>query len=262
MAGLGDHGQFGLSVYSTKGACRIDETVTATVTSDALPYVTTEPVHRLAVQGNGSPVKFQGVVPSRSDNAYLSISWTWTNWCGPDRAYSLSFNRIAGTSDVFKDEKGSGGTISSMPTCRDASKPSIMRAGPATLTPQATASGSSGSVYDHNPHIIAPRAGLTNMVLSPIDQVLVRPDGKTLIVSFTHGVECRLLSRIDVQQNADGVTIGVYVGDIPGSQSACTGAPVYGDAATITLAQPLGNRPIYDAKYPQNLGVRVYHLKS
>jgi hypothetical protein len=117
-------------------------------------------------------------------------------------------------------------------------------------------------VYDKNPHIITPRPGLTNLVLSPISQVLVRPDGKTLIVSFTHSVGCRLFARIDVKQDASGVTIGVYVGDVPGAQSSCVGEVVDGDAAVVVLEQPLGSRPIYDARYPGNLGVLVYHVKG
>ena len=100
------------------------------------------------------------------------------------------------------------------------------------------------------------------MVRSPIDQVLVRPDDKTLIVSFTHAVGCRLFARIDLTQDANGVTISPYVGDVPGSESPCVGQMVYGDAAVVVLEQPLGNRQIYDGSYPGNLGVRVYHVNS
>ena len=254
-----DHNQFGLGFISSKATCRIDETVAPKVTSNRLSFVTTAPVHLLDVRGNGGPVKFTGIVSPGSE---LSIVWTWTNWCGPDRSFSLSFNRISGLTDLGNDEPGNYGSFATVPPCHDPSKPSVMSAGPATLTPLPSGSSSSAPVYDHNPHIITPRSGLTNLVRSPINQILVRPDDKTLIVSFTHSVGCRLFARIEVQQDAHGVTIGIYVGDLPGSQSACDGEVVYSDAAMVELDQPLGNRPIYDATYPQNLGVPVYHVKS
>ena len=262
ITGYEGRGQFSISVFSTKGACKIDETFAANVTSNVLPFVAAAPVHPLAIQGNGAPTRFQGIVPSESNNALLTIAWKWTNWCGPDRSFTLAFHRISGTTKVLEGEDGTSGSIATVPSCNDASKPSVMSAGPATLTPRIAASGSSGPAYDKNPHIIAPRSGLTNLIPSPVNQVLVRPDDKTLVVSFTHGAGCHLFARIAVQQDARGVTISVYVGDVPGApQSACRSEMVDGDAAIVVLEQPLGNRPLYDGIHPQNLGVPIYHVK-
>ena len=261
VTGAGDADSFSLSVFSTKGACKIDETFVPFVTSNALRFVSLEPVHLLEIRGNNVPIGLTGIVPAESSNAMLTISWTWTNWCGPDRSFTLSFHRISGQTEVLKDAFASSGTFASVPACIDPSKPSIMLASPAALTTRESSSSSpTGPLYDQHPHIIAPRSGLTNLVRSPVDQVLVRPDDKTLIVSFTHGVGCREFARIDVSQDANGVTISPYVGDVP--ESACVGQMVYGDAAVIVLKQPLGNRQIYDGSYPGNLGVRVYHVKS
>jgi len=108
---------------------------------------------------------------------------------------------------------------------------------------------------DLNPHIIAPRAGLTNLSTVYVDQVVVEPDGKTLLVSLIHGDMCSLFARIDTKETARTVTLTGYVGDEPGGPT-CPGGGHAGDAARIELKQPLGNRRIVDGTDP-SLTVQV-----
>ena len=111
---------------------------------------------------------------------------------------------------------------------------------------------------DLNPHVITPRAGLTNLSTVSVDQVVVEPDGKTLLVSFTHGDACSMFARIDTKETARTVTLTVYVGDEPGGPT-CQGGGHTGDAARIALNQPLKNRRILDGT-DSSLTVRVARL--
>jgi len=251
------------SVYANGKSCRIDETIAPTITADSIQYPALNggaPAPALMIQGNGSSGLLAGIVPMMSANrslvtsSALSISWAWTNWCGTDRSFSVSFKRLSGTTNTLDTLEGSRATLPFVPACADPAAPSVLRGTPATLGPEPHAQGYQ---FDLNPPVIAPQAGLESLMAVYVDHVIVSPDGMTLLVSFVHGDQCSLFARIDVKEGAHTVRITPYVGDLPGGPT-CPLAGHVGDAARIVLKDPLGNRRIVDGTDP-SLTVQVAH---
>jgi len=238
------------SVYSNGAACRIDETLAATLTSNSIEYGALHNGAKpplLSIQGNQSPGRLAGVVPARSATAALpgspalSISWVWTNWCGPDRSFSETFKRLSGSTII--NPEGDMGTIPIVPTCNDPSQPSVLTVTPASTAPLPAFNASDS--MDLNPRLIQPTAGLTNLSTVAVDQVLVEPDGRTLLVSLVHGDQCSIFARVDTVESASSVRLTIYVGDRPNGPT-CNGGGHAGDATRIVLKQALGKRHIVD----------------
>jgi hypothetical protein len=243
-----------LEVYTIQKACRIDETIAPTITANifengGLAGLNTHQAPVLAIQGNESPGRLVGVVPTRSEKTTLSLAWTWTNWCGQDRSYSFSLRRVSGSTNTLESLEGGTATIAAVPSCVDASRPSVLTVSPVENGPLPT-HGQHGQIDSH-PHVISPHSGLEGLTPSPINNIIIGPDGKTLLVSLIHDDRCTQFAGIHVKESAHTVMITVLVGAPPGV-APCPGGGYGGDAARIVLRQPLGTRHLVDGSGPSD----------
>ena len=92
----------------------------------------------------------------------------------------------------------------------------------------------------------APEPGLLNLQPTAIDQAIVTADPRVLLVTFWSGSPgCYGLQHVEVQEETDEVRVRVITGTRP-TVSVCTQEAVR-YAAEVTLAEPLGARPVINA---------------
>jgi hypothetical protein len=234
-------------VVAVSRACRIDETVTLTVSHNGNAVGNGVLAQILPIQGNGAAIHLIGLVPASSNPAsQLQVTWLWRNWCDKGTSFFFEFWEYKGTTRIPLTNGMDFGP--SAPTCADHSKPSTITTMPPTL-----ASFPPTRSLIQKPHIIAPTPGLTNLRAEYIDQIIVAPDGKTLTVSFQHGEICDLLARVDHTEDSRAITVTVYVGDPPAGPCTRNDSGIVNDAVKIVLDQPLGNRHVVDGFEPNHI---------
>jgi hypothetical protein len=87
---------------------------------------------------------------------------------------------------------------------------------------------------------------LENPQVRTWDHIVVNPDGRTLTVYFWNGdPACYGLANVDVRQDADGVRILVYTGDVPGAE-ACTDQAIYYRTVVVLDAPVIRGGTIMD----------------
>jgi hypothetical protein len=104
-----------------------------------------------------------------------------------------------------------------------------------------------GPLPEPRPQIVAPRAGMAGVRPIGFDTATIRPDDRTLDVTFWSGVEpCAVLDHVDVSYGPDAVTVTLFQGSDPtAGLVACPEIAVL-KQVTVTLDQDLAGRRIID----------------
>ncbi|MPY91773.1 MAG: hypothetical protein GEV08_01545 [Acidimicrobiia bacterium] len=93
---------------------------------------------------------------------------------------------------------------------------------------------------------LAAEPGLADPSPAAIESVVATGDPAVLLVTFWAGPpECSGLQRIEVDESAEQVRVGVHVGERRPGEPCTRIAVRY--SATVTLQSPLGARPVVDA---------------
>lgn len=107
------------------------------------------------------------------------------------------------------------------------------------------------------PRVVTPEPGLLNPIPSAIESVALVDggDGTKLEVRFYNGIEeCYGLDRVEVDETAEQVTIGVFTGGRPPGDQACIDIAEL-HVTIVTLDAPLGDREVIDASTAAPVGV-------
>ena len=92
--------------------------------------------------------------------------------------------------------------------------------------------------------MLEPTPGLQNPVATFIESYAT-PSDTTVELRFATGVEdCYGLDRVDVEEEADAVTVTVFTGSKPGAQVCIEIAELV--VTTVELSAPLGERVVID----------------
>ncbi|MDH2426767.1 hypothetical protein [Sphaerisporangium sp. TRM90804] len=96
------------------------------------------------------------------------------------------------------------------------------------------------------PSPVRPKPGMRAVRKVEWDKVEPSPDGRTLTVVWSSGVEpCFVLDRVEVAETAREVTVTLYEGREGPADTACI-AISFQKSTTVKLKAPLGDREVVD----------------